>query len=79
MSVLNSPILKQIKEKYIVDLLKEMISIPSIIGQEADLAEFLSGELNKLGFKTRLDFVEMGRPNILGLLKTGRKNPASNV
>ena len=38
-----------------VDLLREMIAIPSPSGQEQELAAFLAARLGKLGFTERID------------------------
>ena len=38
-----------------VELLHEMLAIPSPSGQEQDLAAFLAARLSKLGFAERID------------------------
>lgn len=51
-----------------VDLLREMLAIPSPSGQEHELAAFLAARLGKLGFTERLD--EAG--NVIGEIGTGQ-------
>ncbi len=70
-----SQVLNKIKKDYIEDRLKEMVKIPSVIGQEADLAEYLRDILSYMGFKTHLELVEAGRPNIIGVLENIRNAP----
>jgi LysW-gamma-L-lysine carboxypeptidase len=50
-----------------VDLLHEMLAIPSPSGEEQELAEFLLTRLGKLGFETRTD--EVG--NVIGEIGAG--------
>lgn len=59
---LNFPI----DENYLLKTLKEMITIDSVLGNETNLAEFLSLELEKLGFKIELEDALNGRKNIYG-------------
>ncbi|MFQ6053756.1 MAG: M20 family metallopeptidase [Candidatus Bathyarchaeia archaeon] len=56
---------------YTVRRLEEMIRIPSVVGEEAELAEYLRTELDALGFETELDEVEPGRPNVYGRMEGG--------
>lgn len=48
-----------------------MVKIPSVVGEERELSEFLEGELKSLGFETMLQWVEEGRPNVIGLYSFG--------
>lgn len=52
-------------ESYCLNLLKEMIAIPSIVGEEKELAHYLYSELEDLGLETRLQEVEEGRYNVI--------------
>jgi len=56
-----------IDEAYGIRLLKDMVQIPSVVGDERDLAEFLEKELKALGFETRLQWVQDRRPNVIGV------------
>lgn len=62
-----------VDDAYTVRKLEEMIRISSVVGGEAELAEYLRGELTALGFKCELDEVEPDRPNIYGRLGGARK------
>ncbi len=55
-----------IDETYLLNTLKEMITIDSVLGNETNLAEFLQPELEKLGFKVELEDAFDGRKNIYG-------------
>lgn len=74
-NLMDLQVLNKINETYIVEILNEMIKIPSIIGQEADFAEFLKTELMSMGFKTHLDLIEPGRPNVIGILDSNPNKP----
>ena len=49
---------------YTLTKLEEMIKIPSIVGEEKELAHYLQDELDGFGLKTELHEVQPGRPNI---------------
>ncbi len=49
---------------YTLRLLKGMISINSVVGNEGELAEYLRGELESLGIVCEMEEVEPGRPNV---------------
>ena len=51
---------------YTIRRLEEMIRIPSVVGGEAELAEYLYEELDALGLRSELDEVETDRPNVYG-------------
>ena len=60
-----------VDEAYGIRLLKDMVQIPSVVGDERDLAEFLEKELKALGFETRLQWVQDRRPNVIGVHRFG--------
>jgi acetylornithine deacetylase/succinyl-diaminopimelate desuccinylase family protein len=62
-------LLAELDSAYTLKVLKEMISIPSVVGQEGALAEYLYGELEALGFECELHEVEPGRPNVYARLR----------
>ena len=69
-------VLNQLDDAYTVDVLKKMIRISSVVGEEAELAHFLYEELDAMGFACEMHEVEPGRPNIYARLKgsdAGRK------
>jgi acetylornithine deacetylase/succinyl-diaminopimelate desuccinylase family protein len=62
-------ILTNLHDTYTVRVLEDLISIPSVVGQEGDLAEYLHGELESLGLQCELHEVEPGRPNVYARLE----------
>jgi succinyl-diaminopimelate desuccinylase len=62
-------LLNRLDDKYVLSQLEEMIKIPSIVGNENDIAHYLKDELDSLGLKTELDEVKNGRPNIYAKLE----------
>jgi succinyl-diaminopimelate desuccinylase len=62
-------LLSRLDDNYTLNKLREMIKIPSIVGDEKELAYYLQTELEALGYKTELNQVEKDRPNIYGRLK----------
>ncbi len=59
-------LIDRLDDAYTVRRLEEMIRISSVVGEEAELAEYLYRELDALGFKSELDEVEPDRPNVYG-------------
>jgi succinyl-diaminopimelate desuccinylase len=57
-------ILEELDQAYTLHVLKEMIAIPSVVGEEGALAQFLCEELRRLGLPCELHEVEPGRPNV---------------
>ena len=57
---------------YTVNLLTDLIRIPSVVGEESALASYLHQQLKALGLHCELHEVEPGRPNIYAILP-GRK------
>ncbi len=73
---MQAELLKKLDMDYTLSLLKDMIRINSIVGNEGELAEFLRNELEALGMKCIIDEVEPSRPNIYSKLigeKIGKK------
>ncbi len=62
-------LLKNIDHDYTLAKLEEMIKIPSIVGEEKELAHYLQNELDGLGLKTELHEAQPGRPNIYAKLE----------
>ena len=61
-------ILANLDEAYTVHQLKEMIRIPSVVGAEGELADWLFRELKSLGYDCELHAIEPGRPNVYAKL-----------
>jgi acetylornithine deacetylase/succinyl-diaminopimelate desuccinylase family protein len=62
-------LLAHLDDAYTLRVLREMIHIPSVVGQERELAEYLQGELEALGLECEMQEVEPGRPNVYGRLE----------
>lgn len=71
-------LLKKLDDRYTVKKLEEMISIPSVVKEEKELAEYLKTELDKLGYETEFQEVEPNRPNVYGKLKGREKDKRLN-
>lgn len=61
--------LRKLDESYTRRLIEEMIRIPSVVGDEAELAEYIKQELERLGLETNEHMVHPKRPNIYGKLR----------
>ncbi len=64
-------LLKKLDDQYTVKKLEEMISIPSVVNKEKELAQYLKTELDGLGYETELHEVQSGRPNVYAKRKGG--------
>jgi len=60
----------------VVNLLSELINIPSLTGTEQQVAEFLVDHMGKLGLEVRLQEVEPGRSNAIAILRGSGDGPA---
>ena len=72
-------VLKELDDAYTLHVLKEMIRIPSVVGQERMLAEYLYAELQALGWECELREVEPGRPNVYARLAGGAPGQRLNL
>lgn len=55
------------REKYAIELLRRMVEIRSLSGEESELANYLLGEMNDLGFRSYID----GAGNVVGEVGSG--------
>jgi acetylornithine deacetylase/succinyl-diaminopimelate desuccinylase-like protein len=62
-------VLSRLDDSYTVRLTEEMIGIPSVTGEEEALGLYMKEKLEGYGFKTELEYVEPGRPNVYGVLE----------
>src|SRR5512145_649125 len=60
----------------VVKLLCELINIPSVTGTEQQIAEFLVSHMRELGLDSRLQEIEPGRANAIGVLRGSGDGPA---
>ena len=57
-------VIENLDDGYTVKVLKEMIRIPSVVGEEKELADYLYNELESLGIPCELHEIEPDRPNV---------------
>jgi acetylornithine deacetylase/succinyl-diaminopimelate desuccinylase family protein len=67
--------IKKIDKKEVTELTREMVKIPSITGNEAELADYIKSRLKEIGFKVSQIEVEKNRPNIIGKLEGQKGSP----
>jgi acetylornithine deacetylase/succinyl-diaminopimelate desuccinylase-like protein len=65
-----------VDEQEVVDLVTQLVNIPSVTGSERAAAEFLVGHMQGLGLDAYLQEVEDGRPNAIGILRGSGGGPA---
>ncbi|MGH7930342.1 MAG: M20 family metallopeptidase [Candidatus Binatia bacterium] len=64
-------VLDQVDRDRIVDIACNLANIVSITGEEEEVARYLGSEFEKLGMNVEYQYVEDGRPNVVGTLKGG--------
>jgi acetylornithine deacetylase len=62
-------VLEQVDRSRIVDVACNLANIVSITGEEEEVAKYLGSEFEKLGMGVEYQYVEDGRPNVIGTLK----------
>ena len=71
-------VLSRLDDAYTVKISEEMISIPSVTGDEENLSLYIQDKLESYGMETSLDYVEPGRPNVYGVMKGSREGKRLN-
>jgi acetylornithine deacetylase/succinyl-diaminopimelate desuccinylase-like protein len=66
---MEDTVLEQVDRNRIVELACNLANIVSITGEEEEVAKYLGGEFEKLGMEVEYQYVEDGRPNVIGRLK----------
>jgi len=66
---MEDEVLEQVDRNRIVELACNLANIVSITGEEEEVAKYLGGEFEKLGMEVEYQYVEDGRPNVIGRLK----------
>src|SRR3989304_5238605 len=66
---MRDKVLEQPDRERLIELARNLADIVSITGEEKEVAEYLGGELEKLGMEVKYQEVEEGRPNVIGTLK----------
>src|ERR1043166_4767207 len=66
---MEQEVLEQVDRDHIVELACNLANIVSITGEEEEVAKFLGAQFEKLGMQVEYQYVEDGRPNVVGTLK----------
>ena len=66
---MQEEVLEQVDRERIVELACNLANTVSITGDEENVAKYLGSEFEKLGMKVEYQYVEDGRPNVIGTLK----------
>ena len=66
---MKDAVLDQVDRGRIVELACNLANIVSITGEEEEVAKYLGSELENLGMHVEYQYVEDGRPNVVGTLK----------
>jgi acetylornithine deacetylase/succinyl-diaminopimelate desuccinylase-like protein len=66
---MSDQVLNQVNRNRIIELACNLANIVSITGEEEGVARYLGSELEKLGMQVEYQYVEDGRPNVVGTLK----------
>jgi len=66
---MSEQVLSQVSRSRIIELASNLANIVSITGEEEAVARYLGGEFEKLGMQVEYQYVEEGRPNVVGVLK----------
>ena len=66
---MSEQVLNQVNRNRIIELACNLANIVSITGEEESVARYLGSEFEKLGMQVEYQYVEDGRPNVVGTLK----------
>ena len=66
---MTEALISKLDHGYTLSVLRDMIRINSIVGQEGELATYLYDQLKTLGIDAELHYIEPGRPNVYGRLR----------
>ena len=66
---MQEEVLQQVDRHRLVEMACDLANIVSITGEEENVAKYLGGEFAKLGMQVEYQYVEDGRPNVIGTLK----------
>lgn len=68
-SELEHEILAQVSEESIIEMSKDLISIPSPTGQELEMGKYMRKTFEDMGLSVSWQEIEEGRANVIGLLE----------
>ena len=66
---MEEAVLEQVDRNHIVELACNLANVISITGEEEEVAKYLGSEFESLGMQVEYQYVEDGRPNVIGRLK----------
>ena len=66
---MEDEVLQQVDRERIVELACDLANTISITGEEENVAKYLGSEFEKLGMQVEYQYVEDGRPNVVGTFK----------
>jgi acetylornithine deacetylase/succinyl-diaminopimelate desuccinylase-like protein len=66
---METSVLEQVDRNRIIEMTCALANIVSITGEEEEVARYLGGEFASLGMEVEYQYVEDGRPNVIGRLK----------
>jgi acetylornithine deacetylase/succinyl-diaminopimelate desuccinylase-like protein len=66
---MQEEVLQQVDRDRIVEMACNLANIVSITGDEEKVAKYLGSEFERLGMQVEYQYVEEGRPNVVGTLK----------
>lgn len=73
---MQNEILAQFDEKEAIKLALEMARYESYSGNEKGVAEYLAGEMERMGYQVELQEVEKDRPNVIGRVRGAGGGPS---
>ncbi len=75
MQDLLSSALAKINEEKLIELVRNLVDIPSTTGEERECAEFLTGYMKKVGLEAKLQEITERRANAIGILRGTGEGP----
>lgn len=70
-AALADQVLSAIDEDELVEMVQDLINIPSLTGREAEVSDYLFGRFSDIGLKATKQEVETGRDNVIGTWSGG--------
>jgi di/tripeptidase len=61
-------LVKAVSKSRVAELTEKLVNIPSPTGREAEIADFLAKEFEKIGLEVKLQEIEAGRNNVIARL-----------
>ena len=71
MQEIQERVLAQLDRDELMGMVRDLVSIPSPTGSEAEVADYLAGRFSELDLRVQMQEVETGRSNVIGTWKGG--------